>query len=125
MSEGLKSALEALYEERAAINDQLVSLRDRLTLVDKGIAALIPLVPNAGLDDLVEDEGGAPLWRHIQDAIEAMGPSRPREIAEFIRASGYVTSSKDFPNVVGTNLRAYPNRFEKLSDGNWQNVGDL
>lgn len=119
MSESLKSALDALYSERASLDGQITSLKERLALVDKGIAALAPLVPNAGLFD---DDTEVPLWKHIQMALDALGHARPREIADYILSTGYVTTSKDFPNVVGTNLRAYPNRFGKRDDGNWANL---
>jgi hypothetical protein len=127
MSGHLQQALESLHAERSNVEAQHKRLAARLQMIDQGIESLSHLladtgeiaspVPTSGVASIGEDD--IPLWRILKHFIDLHGPMKPRELAERVLEAGYQTNSKDFPNVVGTNLRAMPDMFVKRDDGRW------
>lgn len=136
MSNDLKTALATLYAERDQLQAEFDRISERMNLLNTGIDAVRKLIGNETVtvdEHLLRIEAQARAAEH--DAIDSKppalhvliqnvlsdGPKSIAQIASTLIADGYQTSSKDFANVVGTNLRQSSNkhRFRRTEDGRW------
>lgn len=121
----LQNALDELLAEQENLAQQQKRLAARVNIVQQGIDSLSQLLSDSEASNPAPgstpiENSAQPLWQRIEWILRLAGPCRPKEIADTLLAEGYSTTSKDFGNVVGTNLRAFPDKFRKLEDGRWE-----
>lgn len=131
MNNDLSVALKALLLERDQLQAEFDRINERMTLLTTGIDAVSRLIGGKSIsvsehlariqsDTEKSTVGTKPPALHVLvfDVLRS-GPKSAPQIAEALIAEGYKTTSKDFANVIGSNLRAFKDRFKRNDDGRW------
>ena len=121
-SSHLTRALEDLNAERRELEEQAKKIGKRLGAVKAAIESLVVLLNEDRMVNVVEIDLAQSLRMLIHQILSPAESKTARQIADELLALGYETKSADFANVVGTQLRAAPDMFQKMPDGTWTNT---